>query len=193
MLHSSLSWLAVHKISKSVIEALQEIAPYNRIAVYIDLSWQICHEFLAVVAVQMLIMERSIQPLSQRSEYQNYGTYADKTETQNSPTSNWLRFVNLRDRSSVQAQGTSLRTRLPITIRHLNLFCYLLAIPHTSNPDSVMIWAAMTFAFFGFLRLGELTCNSGFSADIHLSPADITFLPSISNPDYISARSNQSF
>jgi hypothetical protein len=32
-----------------------------------------------------------------------------------------------------------------------------------------MIWAAMTLAFFGFLRLGELTCNSKFNKDVHLT------------------------
>ena len=49
---------------------------------------------------------------------------------------------------------------MPITIHHLKLFKLLLAILTTSNFDSLMIWAAMTFAFFGFLRLGELTRNS---------------------------------
>jgi hypothetical protein len=51
-----------------------------------------------------------------------------------------------------------------------------------------MIWAAMTLAFFGFLRLGELTCNSNFSADTHLTPLDINFHPSLTNPNYISVK-----
>lgn len=85
-----------------------------------------------------------------------------------------------------RSQGCSTRVRLPITIHHLNLFFCLLAIPHTSNYDSLMIWAAMTLAFFGFMRLGELTCNSKYSFEIHLSPSDVRFLPTLSHPDYMS-------
>ena len=51
-----------------------------------------------------------------------------------------------------------------------------------------MIWAAMTMAFFGVLRLGELTCNKKFSPDIHLSPNDIVFLPSRATAKYMSVR-----
>ena len=87
-----------------------------------------------------------------------------------------------------RAQGCSTRVRLPITIHHLKLFFCLLAIPHTSNCDSLMLWAAMTLAFFGFMRLGELTCNSKFSLETHLSPSDVHFLPSFSQPDYISVQ-----
>lgn len=88
-----------------------------------------------------------------------------------------------------RSQGTNLtRVRLPITIKHLRLFHSLLAISYTSNYDSVMIWAAMTLAFFGFLRLGELTCNSKFSPEAHLSPEDVIFLPSWENPDHLSVR-----
>lgn len=88
-----------------------------------------------------------------------------------------------------RSQGTKLtRVRLPITIKHLRLFHSLLAISYTSNYDSVMIWAAMTLAFFGFLRLGELTCNSKFSPEAHLSSEDVIFLPSWENPDHLSVR-----
>ena len=51
-----------------------------------------------------------------------------------------------------------------------------------------MIWAAMTLAFFGFLRLGEMTCNSPYSCTIHLSPGDVTFSPSFQNPEHMSVR-----
>ena len=86
----------------------------------------------------------------------------------------------------IRAQGCSTRVRLPITIHYLKLFFCLLAIPHTSNYDSLMTWAAMPLAFFGFTRLGELICNSKFSFKTHLSPIDVCFLPSLSQPDYMS-------
>ena len=74
-----------------------------------------------------------------------------------------------------RSQGTNqTRVRLPITIKHLRLFHSLLAISYTSNYDSVRIWAAMTLAFFGFLRLGELTCNRKFSPEAHLSQENVT-------------------
>jgi len=85
-----------------------------------------------------------------------------------------------------RAQGCSTRVRLPITIHHLKLFFSLLTIPHTSNYNSLMIGAAMTLAFFGFMRLGELTCNSKFSFETRLSPSDVRFLPSLSQSDYMS-------
>ena len=46
----------------------------------------------------------------------------------------------------------------------------------------------MTLSFFGFLCLGELTCNRKFSSDTHLSLGDVTFLPSWDNPDHMSIR-----
>ena len=76
-----------------------------------------------------------------------------------------------------RSQGDQIRVRLPITIHHLKLFQLLLAIPSTTNFDSFMIWAAMTLAFFGFLRLGELTCNTKFNKDIHLTQDSISFPP----------------
>lgn len=44
----------------------------------------------------------------------------------------------------------------------------------------------MILAFFGFMRLGELTCNSKFSFETHLSPSDVLFLPLLSQPDHMS-------
>ena len=74
-----------------------------------------------------------------------------------------------------RSQGDNIRMRLPITIHHLKLFRMMLALPATTNYDTIMFWAAITLAFFGFLRLGELTCNSNFNTDSHLMPADVTF------------------
>ena len=55
------------------------------------------------------------------------------------------------------SQEDNSNTRRPITLHILNLFYHLLNIKYTSNKDSLMVWAAMTLAFFGFLRIGELT------------------------------------
>ena len=74
-----------------------------------------------------------------------------------------------------RSQGESIRVRLPITVHHLTLFHIMLAIPTTTHFDSIMSWAAMTLAFFGFLRLGELTCNSKFNPEAHLKPDDVVF------------------
>ena len=74
-----------------------------------------------------------------------------------------------------RSQGDQIRVRLPITIHHLQLFYMMLAMPTTTNYHSLMLWAAMTLAFIGFLRLGELTCNSKFNFYIHLSPEDVVF------------------
>ncbi|CAB4014711.1 uncharacterized protein LOC110254160 [Paramuricea clavata] len=74
-----------------------------------------------------------------------------------------------------RSQGDEQRVRLPITIHHLKLFHMMLAIPVTTHFDSIMVWAAITLAFFCFLRLGELTCNSIFNSDSHLMPEDVVF------------------
>ena len=45
----------------------------------------------------------------------------------------------------------------PITMHILNLFYHLLNVKYFGNKDYLMVWAAMALAFFGFLRIGELT------------------------------------
>lgn len=60
------------------------------------------------------------------------------------------------------SQGVHSKIRRPITLQLLNVFYHLFNIKYTVNKDSLMIWAAMTLAFFGFLRIGEPTCDSKF-------------------------------
>ena len=81
-----------------------------------------------------------------------------------------------------RSQGSSKFTGLPITLTHLTLFQLLL-----SNPsfDNIMLWAALTMAFLGFLRVSEFTCTGRFNPNIHIKPKDITFLPSKHNPMYM--------
>ena len=87
-----------------------------------------------------------------------------------------------------RSQDDSTRIRLPTTITHLKLSFNLLAIPTVTNFDSIMTWAAMILAFFGFLRLGKMTCNSSYSSAFHLSPGDIAFYTTYYKPEYMSIR-----
>ena len=48
-----------------------------------------------------------------------------------------------------------------------------------------MLWAAFTLAFSGFLRSSEFTCNVKFDPHIHLSRADINFIPNIFSPIFL--------
>ena len=100
------------------------------------------------------------------------------------------KFVRLQliCRRIKRSQGDSSRVRPPISITHLKLFSQRLAIPNTTNHGSIMIWEAMTLAFFGFLRLGKMTCNSPHSRAIHLSPSDVTLLPNALNPEHMSVK-----
>jgi len=90
--------------------------------------------------------------------------------------------LHLVCRGIKRSQGSTIRTRLSITVPHLKFFYSLLAIRYTANYDSLMIWAAMTLAFFGFMRLGELTCNSQFNSDAHLTSLDIYRSPILVQP-----------
>ena len=81
--------------------------------------------------------------------------------------SNFLR-LRLIIRGIKRSQGHQPKVRRPITLQLLNLFHHLLNVQRTDNRDSLMLWAAMTLAFFGFLRIGELTRNSTFDPNLHL-------------------------
>ena len=55
--------------------------------------------------------------------------------------------------------------------------------------DTVMLWAAFTLAFFGFLRVSKFTYSSSKS---FLAVKDIAFVPNIHHTDYIQVRIKQS-
>ena len=86
-----------------------------------------------------------------------------------------------------RSQGVNSKARRPITVPILNLFYHLLNVKYTMNKDSLMVWAAMTLAFFGFLRIGELTCDSHFNPERHLTISDLVFMPK-SSPKYMLVR-----
>ena len=81
------------------------------------------------------------------------------------------------------------RTRRPITIEILSQISDLLRPAFSPELDTVMLWAAFTLAFFGFLRVSEFTYSSSKS---FLAVKDIAFVPNIHNPDYIQVRIKQS-
>ena len=54
-----------------------------------------------------------------------------------------------------------------------------------------MVWEAMTLAFFGFLRIGELTCDYHFNPERHLSFSNLVFMPK-SSPRYMLVQSKVS-
>ena len=90
-------------------------------------------------------------------------------------------FVHLRPilRGIKHSQGQQFKVRRPMTLQLLNSFCYLVNVQHTDNRDSLMLWGAVTL-FFGFLRLGELTCHATFDPHNHLMKKDITFTKRVS-------------
>lgn len=82
--------------------------------------------------------------------------------------------------------------RFPITIPVLaNIHSYLQP-DHSDCLDHVMLWAAFTLAFFGFLRSSEFTCNAPFDPAVHLTAQDITFVPDSQSPTHILVKIKQS-
>ena len=62
-----------------------------------------------------------------------------------------LHLPNLRLilRGIKRSQGHQSKVRRPITLQLLNLFYHLLNMQRTDNRDSLILWEAMTLAFFG--------------------------------------------
>ena len=88
--------------------------------------------------------------------------------------------------------GLSRRNRLPITLFILENIFKLLTPSHSLDIDTVMLWAAFSLAFFGFLRCSELTCNGQFDRNVHLTRGDIAFFPNIISPQHMTVRIKKS-
>ena len=71
-------------------------------------------------------------------------------------------------------KGTAARPRLPITPQILQGL-YSFWLKSENRFEAVMLWAACTLAFYGFLRSGEVTVpsDSAFDPACHITPADI--------------------
>ena len=82
------------------------------------------------------------------------------------------------------------RPRLPITIDILRLLVSFVTLGCFGKPDDQMFIAAITMAFFGFLRCGEFTAFSAscFSSSKHLALKDAIFYPSFRNPSFMTLR-----
>ena len=79
-------------------------------------------------------------------------------------------------------QGKQSRTRFPITPPILRKIKQVWLHP-SPNFDNIMLWAAATVCFFGFMRAGEITVPSdtGYDPGAHLSFSDIA-VDNVTNP-----------
>ena len=96
-------------------------------------------------------------------------------------------------RAESEKPSTGTRTRLPITPSIL-LRLKEVWEKSTVTEDTLMIWAACTLAFFGFLRIGEMTVPNLQSYDptVHLSIPDVVFdHPSTPTAMFITIKSSK--
>ena len=77
-------------------------------------------------------------------------------------------------RAQAKSAAAVERTRLPISPLILRQLKSLWS-PTRDDPNTIMLWAACTMAFFEFFRLGEITVPSeeAFDPSTHLTPSDI--------------------
>lgn len=77
------------------------------------------------------------------------------------------------------------RTRLPITVPLLDQMRRSWS-KERPRRDALMLWAAASMCFFGFLRVGEVIVPSGLAFDpsVHLSVADVS-VDSHTTPTYV--------
>ena len=89
-------------------------------------------------------------------------------------------------------QAVPEKQRLPIT-PHILRAIKRVWEPLAADPDIVMLWAACCVAFFGFLRIGEMSVPDDDSYDpaVHLSRQDIA-LDDASSPSVVRVRIKQS-
>ncbi|XP_066286545.1 integrase/recombinase xerD homolog [Branchiostoma lanceolatum] len=80
------------------------------------------------------------------------------------------------------------RVRLPVTLPILLGLCNKMELIFQREPyDQLVMQTAFLMAFFGFLRVGEFTCDSWkqFNPDLHLQWPDVTFVPNVYQPNYV--------
>lgn len=93
-----------------------------------------------------VFMARSVQ----HSTIKNYLAAVKHYHSSNGHALAFSTFLRLQLvlRGIKRAQGENKKVCRPITLAILNLFYCLLSVERTSNKDSIMLWAAMTLAFF---------------------------------------------